>query len=76
VATVEVSVDGGRSWRAAETEPRSGWRWQKFRIFWDAGGEGETVLMSRAIDHQGKMQPASDRRNSVYAVKVSRRSPA
>jgi hypothetical protein len=76
VAAVEVSVDGGRSWRAAELEPRSGWRWQKFRIFWDAGGEGETLLMSRAIDRQGRMQPASDWRNSVYAVKVSRRSPA
>jgi DMSO/TMAO reductase YedYZ molybdopterin-dependent catalytic subunit len=76
VAAVEVSVDGGRSWRAAELEPRSGWRWQKFHLSLDAGGEGETVLMSRAIDRQGKMQPASDWRNSVYAVKVSRRSSA
>jgi DMSO/TMAO reductase YedYZ molybdopterin-dependent catalytic subunit len=75
VSTVEISVDGGQSWRAAELEPRSGWRWQKFRTVWDAGSEGEAVLMSRAIDRQGKMQPASDWRNSVYAVKVSRRAP-
>jgi len=73
VVMVEVSVDGGRSWRAAELEPPSGWRWQKFRTIWDADGEGEAVLMSRAIDRQGKMQPASDWRNSVYAVKISRR---
>ncbi|MGA9456606.1 MAG: molybdopterin-dependent oxidoreductase [Pseudolabrys sp.] len=76
VSTVEISVDGGQSWRVAELEPRSGWRWQKFRTIWDAGGEGEAVLMSRATDRQGKMQPASDWRNCVYGVKVSRRSHA
>jgi hypothetical protein len=73
VVGVEVSVDGGQSWRAADLEPRSGWSWQKFRAVWDASDTGEAVLMSRAIDRQGKMQPASDWRNSVYAVKVSRR---
>jgi DMSO/TMAO reductase YedYZ molybdopterin-dependent catalytic subunit len=76
VTAVEVSIDGGRSWRAAELEPGSGWRWQKFRTIWDAGGEGEAILMSRAIDRQGKTQPASDWRNSVYAVKVSRKALA
>ncbi len=76
VVAVEVSVDGGRSWRAAELERQRDWSWQKFRTVWDVTGEGEAVLMSRAIDRHGKMQPASDWRNSVYAVKVSKRGLA
>lgn len=72
VATVEISTDGGQNWRAAELAPQSGRSWQKFRAIWDAGGEGAAVLTSRAADHHGTTQPASDWRNAVYAVKVLR----
>jgi DMSO/TMAO reductase YedYZ molybdopterin-dependent catalytic subunit len=72
VAAVEISTDGGQSWLAAELAPQSGRSWQKFRAIWNAGGEGEAVLMSRATDHHGRTQPASDWRNAVYAVKVLR----
>jgi len=57
ITRVEVSADGGRTWSAAElqepvlpkchTRFRYGWRWDG----------GEAVLMSRATDETGYVQP-------------------
>jgi hypothetical protein len=58
VARVEVSADGGATWRAAELGPRSGaWAWVGWTFPWDAT-PGEHVLSSRATDEAGNTQPA------------------
>jgi DMSO/TMAO reductase YedYZ molybdopterin-dependent catalytic subunit len=58
VARVEVSADGGSTWRAAELGPRSGaWAWVGWTFPWDAT-PGEHVLSSRATDEAGNTQPA------------------
>jgi sulfane dehydrogenase subunit SoxC len=58
IAHVEVSVDGGVTWRAAEldgpvlprahTRFREGWRWDG----------SDAVLLSRARDERGQVQPS------------------
>jgi sulfane dehydrogenase subunit SoxC len=59
VASVEVSVDGGRTWRDAELdaeEAGSPWAWRAWRFPWDPS-PGEHVLCSRARDEAGNVQP-------------------
>jgi hypothetical protein len=70
VARVEVSVDGGASWRGAELEARTQWSWQRFRTRWRPERLGSHVLASRATDATGAVQPAADARNAVYEVAV------
>jgi DMSO/TMAO reductase YedYZ molybdopterin-dependent catalytic subunit len=72
VAAVEISTDGGKSWAPAALDRPNGRSWQKFRMFWQAEGAGEAVLMSRATGTQGAVQPLADWRNCVHAVHVSR----
>ncbi len=69
VATVEISIDGGASWRTAMVEPRQETSWQRFHFMWRAAA-GKYTLMSRAIDTQGGIQPMDGWRNSVRAIKV------
>lgn len=68
VGKVEVSTDGGTTWRAAELAPRRGWAWQKFSTAWNPEREGDAVLMSRAYDERGAAQPLAGWRNCIYAV--------
>lgn len=70
VAGVEVSIDNGASWRAAALEPRTQWSWQRFRLLWQPAAAGRFVLMVRATDVAGRVQPASAARNAVHAVAV------
>lgn len=57
VKSVEVSLDGGRSWAAARLEgpalPRAA---NRFRLAWQWDG-APAVLMSRATDETGAVQP-------------------
>jgi DMSO/TMAO reductase YedYZ molybdopterin-dependent catalytic subunit len=59
VARVDVSTDGGKTWKAASLGGRAtryGWRlWQ---LDWKAG-EGEYKLISRATNAAGQTQPLS-----------------
>lgn len=58
VRRVEVSVDGGQSWRAAQLqEPVLSGALTRFRIDWSWKGE-EALLMSRCTDDQGQVQPS------------------
>ena len=75
VAQVEISTDGGASWRQAQVAPQSGWSWQKFSVPWRPDRAGEAVLMSRATGKQGLLQPLSDWRNCVHAVRVTIKTP-
>jgi sulfane dehydrogenase subunit SoxC len=57
IRRVDVSADGGKSWaEAALTEPVLSKAVVRFRMPWRWGG-GPSVLMSRAIDEFGSVQP-------------------
>jgi sulfane dehydrogenase subunit SoxC len=57
IARVEVSADGGRSWAdAALSDPGLAKSFTRFRMAWRWSG-GPSVLMSRAIDDTGAVQP-------------------
>src|SRR5579884_400718 len=57
VSAVDVSTDGGRTWRSARftsrAEPHA---WRAWEFAWDAP-PGEHVLQSRATDEAGNTQP-------------------
>jgi DMSO/TMAO reductase YedYZ molybdopterin-dependent catalytic subunit len=57
VARVEVSTDGGATWRDAELGPSGDpYAWRSWSLVWDAE-PGEHVLCSRATDADGRSQP-------------------
>jgi sulfane dehydrogenase subunit SoxC len=60
VQRVDVSVDGGRNWRAATLqEPVLSRALTRFRLPWQWDGK-PTVIQSRATDETGYVQPAFD----------------
>jgi DMSO/TMAO reductase YedYZ molybdopterin-dependent catalytic subunit len=61
VARVEVSVDGG-AWQAATLGEGAGspFAWTLWSLPWGQPATGEHTVTSRAIDAQGKVQPAMD----------------
>lgn len=57
VQRVEVSTDGGRTWKDAELQsPIHRIAHTRFRMNWNWNGE-ETVLLSRCTDEKGQVQP-------------------
>jgi len=70
VARVEVSVDGGRCWSDAEfVDPPRLYAWRRWKREWTTPAPpGRYVLMSRATDSDGEMQP--DRHDSRYGAYV------
>ena len=55
---VEVSADGGDTWRQAEwTSPRQAHAWRSWQCTWELRACGSTELQSRATDTQGTVQP-------------------
>jgi DMSO/TMAO reductase YedYZ molybdopterin-dependent catalytic subunit len=58
VDRVDVSVDGGSTWRPARPY-RSGHRqaWTQWRYVWKRPALGQQVLMARATDATGRTQP-------------------
>ena len=58
ITRVEVSIDGGKSWRDADLEePREKWLWARWYYPWDVQGPGTYNIMSRATDEAGRVQP-------------------
>jgi len=71
VRHVDVSTDGGASWRAARLEPRrQGYTWQRFSLEWTPAKPGAYVLQCRASDDRGRVQPPTGR-NRVHAINVT-----
>jgi DMSO/TMAO reductase YedYZ molybdopterin-dependent catalytic subunit len=70
VTRVEVSTDGGTSWKDAEfIDPQSAVTWRRWRFKWQVPATaGEAVLMSRATDANGRTQPMT--RSSDYGTYV------
>jgi len=58
VERVEVSLDQGKTWAAAQfIGPHEQFAWRQWQYIWEAREKGEFTLMSRAIDAQGNAQP-------------------
>ncbi|WP_084960352.1 sulfite oxidase [Thermoactinospora rubra] len=58
IVEVEVSFDGGASWRAAEHHGRRLARaWLPWHIGWSPRETGDHVLLARATDEHGAVQP-------------------
>jgi DMSO/TMAO reductase YedYZ molybdopterin-dependent catalytic subunit len=78
VDRVEVSIDGGATWDAAELEPAGEpWAWRGWSYRWNAQ-PGEHVLCCRARDEAGNEQPHEPpwnlggyANNAVQAVRVT-----
>jgi hypothetical protein len=85
VTGVDVSVDDGRTWKAAKLgKDHSRYAWRLWELDWKAG-EGKYTLMARAKNAAGQVQPLSQEWNpSGYlwnvaqpiAVEVSSKQPA
>lgn len=58
VARVELSVDGGARWRAAQfIGPNEPFAWRQWQYVWTDAARGEFTLMARATDDRGRRQP-------------------
>jgi DMSO/TMAO reductase YedYZ molybdopterin-dependent catalytic subunit len=58
IAGVDVSTDGGRTWQPARLgADRARWAWRQFEHAWRPATPGSYVVMSRARDARGRMQP-------------------
>ena len=58
VASVEVSVDGGKKWAEATfLGPHEPFAWRQWQYIWQARQKGETTIMARAVDAAGNRQP-------------------
>lgn len=59
IARVELSADGGETWRNAElvTVSKDPYAWVQWRARWETSSPGEYVLASRATDVAGNVQP-------------------
>ncbi|GAA3290620.1 sulfite oxidase [Streptomyces cinereospinus] len=58
IARVDVSTDGGTTWRRARLHdgPRPG-AWSRWSVTWTPGTPGATQLLARATDTSGRSQP-------------------
>ena len=74
IAKVEVSSDGGKSWRAARLrEPNLDQAWVRWDVDWDAR-PGNYQLQARATDDKGNIQPMSvpfNEKGYLYGAVVS-----
>jgi DMSO/TMAO reductase YedYZ molybdopterin-dependent catalytic subunit len=75
VAKVDVSFDGGERWSPAHIEHRRQWSWQRFSIDWRPDA-GNFMLLARATDARGAVQPLSNARNAIHSVSVAIERPA
>jgi DMSO/TMAO reductase YedYZ molybdopterin-dependent catalytic subunit len=72
VTKVEVSSDGGKTWIAARLiDQPVRYAWRRWEFAWQPLGKpGPCVLMARATDARGRVQPMTrdpDRRNGIVS---------
>jgi len=69
IKQVEISTDGGKSWSPAKLDERSQpFAWRFFHFDWANPSRGEQMLMCRATDARGRVQPMQrdeDRRDAM-----------
>jgi hypothetical protein len=56
IDAVELSLDGGQSWRRAELERSGRYAWQRWQLPLSLG-KGKHTVISRAVDTLGNTQP-------------------
>jgi DMSO/TMAO reductase YedYZ molybdopterin-dependent catalytic subunit len=62
IARVEVSTDGGATWRTARLHrPLSPWAWTQWAHRWIPARAGRAQLVCRAVDGRGILQDARSR---------------
>jgi len=60
IAKVEVSTDGGTTWSVAKLgHEQAHYAWRLWTYDWKTAKSGEYIVMSRATDTQGRLQPAT-----------------
>lgn len=66
IAKVEVSDNGGETWREADlVGPRYRYSWQQWNYAWTPETAGNYTLVARATDEDGNTQPLETRWNSL-----------
>jgi hypothetical protein len=66
VLSVEVSVDGGKSWDRAELGAEAGpHAWREWRYAWDAREVRGLTILARAYDARGVSQPDRAKPNAL-----------
>jgi DMSO/TMAO reductase YedYZ molybdopterin-dependent catalytic subunit len=66
ISKVEISWDGGKSWREAELDPpASRFDVQRWRFLWEPAEGEQFTIVSRATDTAGNIQPVADRWNRL-----------
>jgi DMSO/TMAO reductase YedYZ molybdopterin-dependent catalytic subunit len=71
VVRVDVSTDRGASWQPARLGRQEHYAWRLWSIPWKPAKSGEFVIMSRATDSQGRIQPETAQWNpSGYLYNV------
>ena len=65
VTSVEVSVDGGRSWKPAVLRPgqRTQFGWRQWGFHWTPSQEAYYTILARARDAAGNAQPLDEEWN-------------
>lgn len=77
VAKVELSADGGKTWRETELlGPSAPYSWMMWEYLWEVREAGSYELLSRAISASGRRQPSEyDPLFSGYMIHFSRPIP-
>ena len=58
ITKVEISTDGGTSWNPAELgKDHAKYAWRLWNYAWKPAKSGDYVILSRATDSQGRVQP-------------------
>jgi sulfite oxidase len=75
ISKVEVSMDSGATWqRAQHGKDRSRYAWRLWNYSWTPAREGDYIIMSRATDSEGRVQPDTVQWNpSGYLINVTDR---
>jgi len=59
ITKVEVSTDGGASWNATQLgKDEAKYAWRLWSYAWKPAKSGDYVILSRATDSQGRVQPS------------------
>jgi DMSO/TMAO reductase YedYZ molybdopterin-dependent catalytic subunit len=57
ISKLEISIDGGSKWKEAEIFPSPKYSWVRWGFIWEVAEKGEYMILSRATDSQGRIQP-------------------